>query len=358
MILDSYSGIILLATQKARTGPLINMVHKLALLYDKIKTPIIDSYIISNCYESVPPYASLESFDIDGFLEKIPSPTLGRMEDLHEALNEPKDLDGGVPTYYGIMTCLLKGLEDKSHFYVLPHLRDGFLRFCSKYQPDYISAMKESFLCFDILDLIFDEQISTFDPEATKDRIKHLEPFKDDFKTGIFSLASDLSGSYKLSDAQKSYVRKRLAIEEQKLLEFLKPENLRKIDVSLTDVLTEIVSMGLSIAQVPAIPLGILVNIAKELKTVHDFSNKQLDFILSIYILKKIASVPMDLEVPRCILCALSKGEIENLPESECHKIALSGEFCERHLFVYLDIRKKAGLFGKRLLLAIKEATQ
>jgi hypothetical protein len=323
----------------------------LALLYDRIEATFYDSALIETNYRSVSPYAKVDSFDLLNAIRKVPEPTNETMADFHRAYGEPEDTEGGEYAYYGIYATLLKASETKGHFYTLPGFREGFLAFCKKHKPDYLDLMKQSFLCFEVLELIFDEQLSSFNPEITLEQMKEFTPLKTDFQNGIFNLLSDLSGSYRLSEEQKNYIRKKLAVEEQQLLQFLKPENLSKLNVSKVDVATEIASMAMPIP----LPIGILVSVAQEIREIHEFKKKKLNFVLSIYVLKKLASAPATLEVPKCKICALSKGEIEAMSEEECHKIALSREFCERHIIAYLDIRKMYSLMGKDLLLMMKE---
>ena len=351
LFLEASSAPFLFLAQKTRNGPLVDMIYKLALLYDRIEAPFYDSALIETIYSSVPPYAKIDCFDLLKTIHKVPEPTNEIIADLHRAYGEPENTEGGEYAYYGIYATLLEASETKGHFYTLPSFREGFLAFCKKHKPDYLNLMKQSFLCFDVLDLIFDEQLSSFNPELTLEQMKEFAPLKIDFQNGIFNLLSELSGSYKLSEEQKNYIRKKLASTEQQLLQFLKPENLNKFNVSKVDVATEIASMAMPIP----FPIGILVNVAQEIREIHEFKKRKLNFILSIYVLKKMANAPVALEVPKCKICSLSKGEIESMSEEECHKIALSHEFCERHLIAYLNLRKMYSLMGKDLLLMMKE---
>lgn len=351
LFLESSSVLFLFLAQKIRTGPIIDMIYKLALLYDRIIAPFYDSALIESNYHSVQPYAEVKAFDIFDSISKVPPPTSESIEDLHKAYDEPEDSEGGEYAYYGVYATLLRAKENSAHFYMLPRFREGFLAFCRKYQPHYLDLMKQSFLCFEILELIFEEQISSFNPELTLEQVKQFAPFKKDFQDGVFCLLNDLSGSYHLSQEQKTYIRKKLTMEEQQLLQFLKPENLRKFNISKADVATEIVSLAVPVP----LPLGILVNVAREIKEIRDFKKRNLSFSLSICLLKKLASASVPLTIPKCIICSLSEVEIENMSEKECDKIALSREFCERHIVAYLNIRKMYSLMGKDLLLLMKK---
>lgn len=351
LLLEASSAPFLIVAQVTRTGYLANMLYKLALVYDVIKAPLIESALIKGKYHDVAPYATLESLDLSDSLHKVSTPNAEDIAHLHKAYNEPETLEEGYYAYYGTRAVLMKAAETSSHFYVLPRFREGFLGFCAKYQSDYLDSMKQSFLCFDILELIFDEQLSSFNPELTLEQVKRFTPFKPDFQNGVFDLLNDLLGNYRLSEEQKTYIRKKLAAEEQQLLEFLKPENLKKFNISKLDIATEIVSMA---SPVP-LPIGVLVSVAKEIKEIHDFKKKNLDFIFSLYILKKLASKPTPLEIPKCRVCSLTEAEIEQMSKDECDKIALSGQFCTRHIVAYLDLRKRYSLFGKDLLLTMKK---
>jgi hypothetical protein len=354
LFLEPSSALSLFIAQKIQSGPLVNMIYKLALLYDRIEATFYDSALIETVYHSVPPYAKVDSFDLLNTMNKVPEPNGEIIADLHRAYDEPEDAEGGEYAYYGIYTTLMKASETKGHFYTQPSFREGFLAFCKKHKPDYLDLMKQSFLCFDILKLIFDEQLSSFSPELTLNQIKEFTPLKIDFQNGIFNLSSELSGSYRLSEEQKNYIRKKLAHEEQELLEFLKPENLNKFDISKVEVAAEITSMAMPFP----LPLGVLISFAQEIREIREFNKKGLNFILSIYVLKKLASAPAILEVPKCKICSLSRGEIEVMSDEECDKIILSHEFCERHIIAYLNIRKIYGLWGKDLLLMMKKMDQ
>jgi len=353
LFLEGFSALLLFTAQKTHSGPLINMIYKLGLLYDKIMSPFYDSALIECVYRGVPPYAEVVPFDMYEALSNVPPPTREKIAALRKAYSEPEDLEGCNYAYYGVCATLLKAAEVGGHFYVPPRFREGFLAFCQECLPEYLDLMKQSFLCFDILDLIFSEQISSFNPEQTLEQMKEYVSFKKDFQNGVFNLLDELSGYY-LSNEQKEYIRRKLSMDEQQLLYFLKPENLNKFNLDIANIATEVISI---LTPFP-IPMGVIVNVAKEIKEIHEFKEKNLNFILSIYVLKKLASSSSSLtflEPPQCKICSLSEAEIEAMSEEECDRIAFSGEFCEKHIIAYLTIRKMYALTGKKLLLAMKK---
>ena len=65
---------------------------------------------------------------------------------------------------------------------MLPGLRQGFLKFCLKYEPDYLPLMKESFLLSTILENLFEEEIPSFDPIKSKDNLHKFIGYKQDFQ--------------------------------------------------------------------------------------------------------------------------------------------------------------------------------
>ena len=95
-------------------------------------------------------------------------------------------------------------------------------------------------------------------------------------------------------------------------------------------------------------------DVVKEIKEMRDFKKANLDFILSLTILKQLSNIKELKDVDDCKVCAISLAEIENMSEEECDDIVLGRMLCTEHIVAYLDLRKKFGLFGKKLLREMK----
>ncbi len=129
-------------------------------------------------------------------------------------------------------------------------------------------------------------------------------------------------------------------------MDFLKPENLVKFDSSATirDFLLGLLPY----------PLDTIHDIIKEIKEMRDFKKANLDFILSLTILKQLSNIKALEDVDDCKVCALSLAEIENMSDKESESILFGSKLCTEHIVAYLDLRKKFGLFGKQLLKEMK----
>jgi len=349
VFLDYPSAVDLFIASKIPETPRSDEIYKIGLFSDTFMMQSLNPKLADD-YIKDEPYATVELIDLLPEMREIPRPTVENVADLHRALNEPVDLDGGLPSYLSLRASILKSSKGNYFFYVTPNLWENYIGFCHKYQPDYLERMKQSFLCFDILDLIFKEQLSSFTPKLPLELISQFSHFKEDFQEGILELAQDLSGSYRLSSEQEDYIRKVLTSKETELLEFLKPEKLSGYDIDLASIGFDIVSMAIPIP----IPLGFILEIGRKIKRRRDFKKKNLNFILSIYILKRLFNIQGPPTPPKCSICSLSSDEIENLSEEEGHKIALEHEFCQDHIIAYLTLRKTLQLFGKDLLAAMK----
>lgn len=282
-------------------------------------------------------------------LPKYPSPTNEQLEDLRIALGDPLGSEGGYYAYFGTRALLDVAKEKSCYLYVLPGLREGFIKFCLKYEPDYLPQIKESFLLSSILEYIFEEEIPAFDPVKSKEVSKKFTDYKEDFQKGILDYLNKFKGSYTLSEEQKKYLKENLANDEKRLLDFLQPENLRKYNISALDILSEGVSLFVPL------PLGLLIDVGSEIKKVRDFRKANLDFILSLVILKKMTNVGKIERTIDCAVCAISLAEIENMTEEECNAVMYNRELCIEHIVARLDLKKRFRLYGKNRLRAMKK---
>jgi hypothetical protein len=236
----------------------------------------------------------------------------------------------------------------KAYYYVLPGLREGFVNFCSKHNQGFLADIKKSFLLCSIVDFLFEQHIPAFDPVLAADNMKGFCDFKSDFQKGILSYVAEFGGNYELSDEQKEYIKVKIANEDHQLLQFLKPENLNQCNISKASVITDI--MGLFIP----LPLGTVLEAAKEIRRLEAFERANLSFILSLTILKKIANVG-EVEKPvNCAVCSISPAEIEKMTEQECDDLMYSLNLCVPHMVARIDLKKRFRLYGKARLKEMK----
>lgn len=286
-----------------------------------------------------------------GFLQlskTIPTPTQEQLDDLGIALGDEWGGECSELNYLGTMALLEYTKSINGYFNVLPGLREGFINFCLKNKPAFLNRMKESFLLCSIIDFLFEQQIPAFDPLKSATNLDQFIDFKQDFQKGITSLMEQFAGSYELSDDQKNYLKETLARDEQRLLEFVQPENLRQCNISKLSLIADAVGL-----LVP-LPLGTMVELGKEVRRVRAFEDANLNFILSLIILKKIANVGKIERSINCSVCAISPAEIENMPDEQCDKIMYSDNLCMAHLIARLDLKKRFHLYGKDRLREMK----
>ena len=273
-----------------------------------------------------------------------------QINDLKEALGDEPNSEGGNYAYYNIRGLLAYAKENKCYIYTLPGFRHGFLKFCYKYEPDYLPIMKESFLLCTILETIFMEEIPSFDPIKSKDNLTKFTAYKQDFQKGILNYLNQFKGGYDLSRTQRQYLKKSLANDEKRLLDFLQPDNLKKFDLSKT--IQEAIGEGISLFF--PMPLGLFINIGKELEDLQAFKKANLGFPLSLIILKKITNVGTPEGVINCVVCEISPFEIECLSDAEANEIIYQNNLCIEHIVAGLDLRKRFGLYGKSCLKQMK----
>jgi len=281
-------------------------------------------------------------------LSKYPPPTNEQLEDLRIALGDPPGGEGGHYAYFGTRALLDIAKKKSCYLYMLRGIRERFINFCLKYEPEYLPLIKESFLLCDILEYIFEQEIPAFDPIKSKEVLTQFVDYKEDFQNGILDYLNQFKGSYSLSDDQKKYIKENLANDEKRLLDFLQPENLKKYNISKLDLLGEGVSLFIPL------PVGTLIDIGREIKKVRDFKKANLNFILSLVILKKVTNVGKIERTINCAVCAVSPAEIENMSEEECFDLMYRSELCGEHMVARIDLRKRFGLHGKRLLTQMK----
>lgn len=296
------------------------------------------------------PYGKLIEIpnDILYSAEDISAPTDEQLEDLRIAMGDSPGDEGGEYAYFGTRVLLNYAKKSASYFYVLPGLREGFISFCFKYEPEYLPIMKKSFLLCSIIEFLFEEQIPAFDPIQSNKVLKEFVDYKGDFQKGLLFYLEKFKGSYELSKEQKNYLKETLANDEQRLLDFLQPENLKKYNISKLSLLSEGVSLFVPL------PLGLLIDIGKEIKQVRDFKKSNLDFILSLTILKKMTNVGKIERSIKCAVCAISPAEIEKMTDSECDDIMYNRELCIEHMVARLDLKKRFRLYGKNRLREMK----
>jgi len=296
------------------------------------------------------PYGKLIEIpnDILYLAKKFPVPTDEQLEDLRTAMGDQPGGEGGEYAYFGTRALLDYAKRIGGYFYVLPGLREGFISFCLKYESDYLPTMKESFLLCSIIEFLFEEEIPAFDPIQSKEVLKEFTDYKEDFQKGILVYLEKFKGGYELSDEQKNYLKENLAKDEKRLLDFLQPENLKKYNISKLSILSEGVSLFVPL------PLGLLIDIGREIKKVKDFKKANLDFILSLTILKKMTNVGKIERSINCAVCAISPAEIEKMTDDECNDIMYNHELCIEHMVARLDLKKRFGLYGKDRLREMK----
>jgi hypothetical protein len=156
------------------------------------------------------------------------TPTEEQLEDLRVAMGDEPEGEGGGYAYYGTRALIDYAKNTGSYFYVLPGLREGFINFCLKNEPDFLLLMKESFLLCNIIEFLFEEEIPAFDPIQASAMLKKFTSYKGDLQKGILAYLKRFKGSYELSTEQKAHLKETLANDDQRLLEFLQPENLKK----------------------------------------------------------------------------------------------------------------------------------
>lgn len=346
IIPEPSASLHLLASYRVQRPPRKYDLFRIALFFDEISDFSLEKSELD--FLGIEPYGvfSNKAEEILEKVSEIEPPNEQDIANLLRIFDEPTD--GGDYAYLLIRGILRYAQENNYYFYSFPGHREGFLRFCSEYEPDYLEMMKKSFLLNSILEFIFDAEIPSFDPESSKELLKNFTSFKQDFQQGILQFVDNFSGNYRLSEEQKNYIKLKIATDEQQLLEFLKPENLRKY-ISKAEIGTEVVSYI-------SAPIGILIKIGGKIKTIVDFKNKNLNFILSLFTLKKISNLLAPTELPECVVCSLSMTEIENMSEKNCEEMLLdsSTKMCVEHMVAYLDLRKRYNLWGKPLLDAMK----
>ena len=353
IIIETSSYTWLVAGFRSNQPRLKFSLPKIALFFDQIY-----------CFGDLPgiklleekPYGQFSEIadEIMKSLPKYPSPTDEQLEDLRIALGDPPGGEGGYYAYLGTRALLEVAKEKSCYLYVLPGLREGFIRFCLKYEKDYLPLIKESFLLCEILEYIFEEEISAFDPVKSKEVLAHFWDYKKDFQKGVLDHLNLFRGGYMLSDDQKKYIKENLASDEKRLLDFVRPENLRKHNIPLLGLAGEGLEEALSLLTGVPSPVGILIDIGREIKRVRDFKKSDLNFILSLTILKKLANVGEIARTVDCAVCAISPAEIENMSEKECFDVMYRGKLCMKHIVGRLDLHKRFRLFGKELLIQMK----
>ena len=326
------------------------LLPKIALFFDKIHC-FGDLQKIELLERKPYGYFSTEiTKEVLELLSKYSPPTKSQLEDLRVALGDERNDEGGNYAYF-LMRGLLEVAKDRAlYFYVFPGHREGFINFCLKHEPDYIPKIKESFLLCSILEYIFEQEISAFDPDKSKEVLPIFSDYKIDFQKGILNYVDKFKGSYMLSEEQKNYVKETLAKDEKRLLDFLQPENLKKYNIQKLNLIIESISLLL-----PApLPLGLLIDIGREIKKVRDFGNANLNFIFSSFILKKMTNVGEIERTINCGVCAISMAEIENMSEKECDDVIDKSELCVEHMVARIDLHKRFRLWGKDLLREMK----
>lgn len=335
-----------------------DILPKFALFFDKIH--FFGDIKTVDLFEQEPfaDFSNDMTKELFSYLDKYSPPTEEQLKDLAIALGDDPGSEGGIYAYYGTRATLDYCEENNFYFYVLPGLREKFIEFCLKYHPTYLDLLKKSFLLCDLIEFIFEHYIPAFDILKAKESIKNFSDYKIDFQLGVLSFLNQFEGGYSLSESQIKYLNNKLANDERRLFEFLKPENLKKFDISLSELGGEGLSHILSLfsnALLSSIPIGLLISIIKEIKELREFKNEQLEFILSLTILKKITNKSRIIAAPNCVVCNISLPEIEQMSDEDCMKLIYENELCIEHMVARLDLKKRFKLWGKNLLKTMKK---
>lgn len=350
VIIEPSAYVNMVAGFKSSQPQLKFILPKIALFFDTVHVfgEIHEIDILNN-----KPYARFSAEITEEILQSIslyPPPTEEQARDLRKALGDPIDVEGGEYAYL-LMRALLDLANKKAYYlYEFPGMREDFIEFCLKYQPNYIKMIKESFLILSILEYIFDQEIPAFDPIQAKDVMPLFWDHKKDFQKGILAYANQFRGSYSISSEQAAYLKESLAEQEKRLIDFLQPENLKKYKIPKLDLLVE----GISLLSSVHVPIGVIINLVREIVKVEAFKEAKLDFILSLFLLKKMANLGKTERTLNCAVCSISIAEIEKLSEKECFDILYNRELCIEHMVGRIDLRKRFRLYGKDLLRALK----
>lgn len=298
------------------------------------------------------PYGKFVDISSEVFDEslKVSYPKDKELDDYKVAIGDEPGTEGGEYGYRGFRGLLNFAKENRLGLYVFPGYREGYIKFCVKYEPEYLPRLKESFLLCSILENIFLEEIPAFDHIKAKDDISKFKEYKQDFQQGILGFLNAFKGSYRVSKEQKKYLKQNIAFEEKRLLDFLQLENLRKFNVSKT--VLDVIGEGISLF-IP-MPLGWLINIGNELDDLQEFKKANLNFPLSLIILKKITNVGEPEGSISCAVCAISPFEIEQLSDVKAEELMHNKEMCIEHMVARLDLHKRFGLTGKACLNQMK----
>jgi len=321
------------------------------LLYDQIYAPLYDPKetdvgILGSYLSTI--YTSLA---IDNMISQVSGET--GYSNVSDPYREPFESSEGVLIL--LHGFLLYAKKEKLAVIVSPRHFDGFIDFCLGVEPDFLPALKHSFLINEICMFIFNEYLQSADVR-NESVFSLFQPFKRDFQDGIMAFSKEFTGSYSLNQEQKEYIKRQIAERERRVLDYLAPKNLKKmLNVDITKIVGTAGDTALTVATAYPIPLGIFIDICKKLYTYQKFKSEGLNFALSIIILRQLFNIRKP-EVPsKCILCAISDSEIRNLPDDDKRiEEIVSGASCELHVVAYLDLRKKYQLMGKQLLLAMK----
>jgi hypothetical protein len=329
-------------------GWLSYILPKYALVSDEIYyvgEPIENDLLtLSTAYGKLVPIPS----DFLLLSKGLPKPTQEQLDDLGIAFGDEYGGECSELSYFGTMALFEYTKSINAYFYVLPGLREGFINFCLKNKRSFLSNMKESFLFCSIVDFLFEHHIPAFEPAESITNLDLFEEFKIDFQKGIEFYAKKFEGSYELSDEQRAYLKESIANDEQRLFEFLQPENLKECNISKASILSDAIGLFLQL------PIGTLIELGKELKKVQEFENANLGFILSLTVLKRIANIGKIERSIHCPVCAISPAEIENMTDEQCDKIMYRDDLCLAHLIARLDLKKRFHLYGKHRLREMK----
>jgi hypothetical protein len=198
-------------------GWLSYILPKYALVSDELyhdgDPPKNDLLTLSNAYGML---VQIPSTFWD-FSKDIPKPTQEQLDELGAAFGDECDGECSIASYYGTMALLEYTKSINGYFYVLPGLREGFIKFCLNNKPDFLNYMKKSFLFCSVLDFLFDHHIPAFEPAKSITNLSQFKDFKDDFQKGVISFVKQFEGSYELSDEQKEYMKEAIANDEAKV---------------------------------------------------------------------------------------------------------------------------------------------
>ena len=197
-------------------------------------------------------------------LEAINGSPFARVRDVSKDIfSIPSDLDVGLKITF-MQSALKLAEREKAYFYAIPSYSEDVLRVCAECCPEYLETLERSLLLNDVIRLVFREYLPLFDPQ--KSNLSEFGDFKEGFQNGILEMAKEFKSKH-LSREDEECIRRRVNREISKLKEFLKPEKLKKLGISVCS----------------------FIELAKELRKIRELNEANLSFALSLLVLAELA---------------------------------------------------------------------